>query len=54
MGAVFGLGALLIVGIVASKQIKKIPVAKIFRASRWIFTALAVYFLFYGFDELLE
>jgi hypothetical protein len=27
---------------------------KIFRASRWIFTALAVYFLYYGIHELLE
>ena len=54
MGAVFGLGALLIVGMLASKQIRKIPVAKIFRASRWIFTALAVYFLYYGIHELLE
>ena len=54
LGAVIGLGALLIVGIVASKQIKKIPIAKIFRTSRWIFTALAVYFLYYGIHELLE
>ena len=54
LGAVIGLGALLIVGIVASKQIKKIPIAKIFRTSRWVFTALAVYFLYYGIHELLE
>ena len=54
MGAVLGLGALLIVGILASKQIKKIPVAKIFKTSRWIFTILAIYFLYYGIHELLE
>ena len=54
MGAVFGLGALLIVGVLASKQIRKIPIAKIFKASRWIFTVLAVYFLYYGIHELLE
>ena len=54
LGAVIGLGALLVVGMLASKQLKKIPVAKIFRASRWIFTALAVYFLYYGIHELLE
>ena len=45
---------LFIVGMLASKQIRKIPIAKIFRASRWIFTALAVYFLYYGIHELLE
>ena len=54
LGAVIGLGALLMVGMLASKQIKKIPIAKIFRASRWIFTALATYFLYYGIHELLE
>ena len=54
LGAVIGLGALFVVGMVASKQIKKIPVAKIFKTSRWIFTALAVYFLYYGIHELLE
>ena len=54
LGAVIGLGALFVVGMLASKQIKKIPVAKIFKTSRWIFTALAVYFLYYGIHELLE
>jgi len=53
LGAVIGLGALFVVGMLASKQIKKIPIAKIFRASRWIFTALAGYFLYYGIHELL-
>jgi high-affinity iron transporter len=54
IGAIIGLGALLIVGISASKQIKKIPVAQIFKTSRWIFTILAIYFLYYGIHELLE
>ena len=54
LGAVIGLGALFVVGMLASKQIKKIPVAKIFKTSRWVFTALAVYFLYYGIHELLE
>ena len=54
IGAVIGLGALFIVGVLANNQIKKIPVAKIFRTSRWIFTVLAVYFLYYGIHELLE
>lgn len=53
-GALIGLGLLAILCMVASKQLKKIPVAKIFRTSRWIFTALAVYFLYYGLHELLE
>ena len=54
IGAVLGLGALLIVGIFASKQIKRIPVAHIFRTSRWLFTLLAIYFMYYGLHELLE
>ena len=54
IGAILGLGALLIVGILASKQIRKIPVAQIFKTSRWIFTILAIYFLYYGIHELLE
>ena len=54
LGAVVGLGALLLVGVLASKQIKRIPIAQIFRTSRWIFTLLAIYFMYYGLHELLE
>jgi high-affinity iron transporter len=54
IGAVFGIGALAIVCYLFSNRIKKIPIGKIFRASRWIFTALAIYFLYYGIHELLE
>jgi high-affinity iron transporter len=54
VGALIGLSALIVVGYAAAAQIKRIPVAQIFRTSRWLFTALAVYFLYYGIHELLE
>jgi high-affinity iron transporter len=54
VSAVVGIGALAIVCYALGNQIKKIPVGKIFEASRWVFTALAVYFLYYGIHELLE
>jgi high-affinity iron transporter len=54
IGAVAGIGALAVVCYIFSNQIKRIPVGRIFRASRWIFTALAIYFLYYGIHELLE
>ena len=54
IGAVTGLGMLAALCYVFSNQIKKIPIGKIFRASRWVFTALAIYFLYYGIHELLE
>jgi len=53
-GAVLGIGALMVMCYIFSNQIKKIPVGKIFKASRWIFTALAIYFAYYGIHELLE
>jgi high-affinity iron transporter len=54
LGALIGLSALVGLGYAASAQIKRIPVAQIFRTSRWLFTTLAVYFLYYGISELLE
>ncbi len=54
LGAVIGLGALGLVGYTVSKRIRKIPVAKIFKTSRWLFMLMAVYFLYYGIHELLE
>jgi FTR1 family protein len=54
MGAMAGIGALAIVCYIFSNRIRKIPIGKIFRTSRWIFTALAVYFAYYGIHELLE
>ena len=53
-GALVGLGALAIICYMFSNRIKKIPIGRIFRASRWVFTALALYFLYYGIHELLE
>jgi high-affinity iron transporter len=54
LGAIAGLTALVVLGYTAQAQIKRMPVAQIFRTSRWIFTILAVYFLYYGVHELLE
>jgi len=53
-GTVFGIGVLAIMFYVFNDQIKKIPVGKIFKTSRWIFTGLALYFAYYGIHELLE
>ena len=53
-GAIAGLGVLAVVCWIFSNQLKRIPVGKIFKMSRWVFTALAVYFLYYGIHELLE
>jgi len=53
-GALIGLAALMVICYMFSNRIKRIPVGKIFRASRWVFTALATYFLYYGIHELLE
>jgi high-affinity iron transporter len=54
IGAIAGIGALAGVCYIFSNRIKRIPIGMIFRASRWIFTALAIYFLYYGVHELLE
>jgi high-affinity iron transporter len=54
MGALLGIGVLGVVCYIFNNRIRKIPVGRIFRTSRWIFTALAVYFLYYGIHELLE
>jgi high-affinity iron transporter len=54
IGAIIGLSVLILVGYAGASQLKKIPVAKIFSVSRWFFTALAIYFLYYGIHELLE
>jgi len=54
IGAVLGLAGLAVLVWSASAQIKRIPVRKIFRSSRYIFTALAIYFTYYGLHELLE
>lgn len=53
-GAIIGIGLLATVCYLFSNRIKMIPIGKIFKASRWIFTALAVYFLYYGLHELID
>jgi high-affinity iron transporter len=53
-GAIIGIGLLTMICYLFSNRIKMIPIGKIFKASRWIFTALAVYFLYYGLHELLD
>lgn len=54
MGAVLGLGSLIAVAWLANKQISKMPIKSVFKTSQWIFTALAIYFLYYGIHELVE
>ena len=54
LGILAGLVILVIVGLVCNNQIKKLPVRSIFKISRWIFGALAVYFLYTGISEIIE
>jgi len=54
LGSLVGLVILVIAIKVANYQIKKLPVKQIFLYSRWLFTALAVYFLYSGIKELVE
>lgn len=54
IGALMGIGALAVMCYLFSNRIRQIPIGQIFRASRWVFTVLAIYFLYYGIHELLE
>ena len=54
LGILVGLVVLVIAIKAANYQIKKLPVRQIFLYSRWMFTALAVYFLYSGIHELME
>ncbi len=54
LGILVGLVVLVIAVKVANYQIKKLPVRQIFFFSRWLFSALAVYFLYSGIKELVE
>ena len=54
LGILVGLVILVIAIKVANYQIKKLPVKQIFFYSRWLFSALAVYFLYSGIKELVE
>ena len=54
LGILVGLVLLVIAIKAADYQIKKLPVRKIFFYSRWLFSILAVYFLYTGIHEILE
>jgi high-affinity Fe2+/Pb2+ permease len=54
LGILVGLVVLVIAVKVVNYQIKKLPVRQIFFYSRWLFSALAVYFLYSGIKELVE
>ena len=54
LGILVGLVLLVIAIKAADHQIKKLPVKQIFLYSRWLFTALAAYFLYSGIKELVE
>ena len=54
LGILVGLVFLVIAIKAADHQIKKLPVKKIFFYSRWLFSILAVYFLYTGIHEILE
>ena len=54
LGCLVGLVILVIVGLISHNQIKKLPVRQIFKTSRWIFSVLAVYFLYTGIHEIVE
>jgi len=54
LGSLVGLVILVITIKVADYQIKKLPVKRVFQVSRWLFSILAVYFLYTGIHELVE
>jgi len=54
LGILVGLVILVIAIKAANHQIKKLPVKRIFQVSRWLFSILAVYFLYTGIHELVE
>tara|TARA_B100001996_G_scaffold365545_1_gene335528 strand:- start:188 stop:781 length:594 start_codon:yes stop_codon:yes gene_type:complete len=53
-GAIVGLSLLFCIAFVATKRLKKLPISRVFESSKWLFTLLATYFLYYGIHELLE
>ena len=54
LGILVGLAILVLIMLFSNHQIKKLPVRSVFRISRWIFGALAVYFLYNGIHEIVE
>lgn len=53
VGAVTGFTVLATVIVIANRQITRIPTAKIFQISRYIFVILAMYFAYKGLVELV-
>lgn len=54
LGILAGLVILVSTMLVTHNQIKRLPVQQVFRFSRWIFGALAVYFMYNGISEIIE
>jgi len=53
LGSVLGLTILAVIIVLTNKQIKRFPVMKVFQTSKYIFTAMAVYFAYEGVMELI-
>lgn len=54
LGVLVGLVILVMTAHFSYNQIKNLPIKKIFKISRWIFSLLAVYFLYTGISEIIE
>jgi high-affinity Fe2+/Pb2+ permease len=54
LGILVGLVILVLLAKISYNQIQKLPIRQIFRFSRWVFGALAVYFLYSGVHEIIE
>ena len=54
LGILVGLVILVLVAKVCYSQLQRFPVRQVFRISRWIFSILAVYFLYNGVNEIME
>ena len=54
LGILAGLVILVLVAKVCYGQLQRFPVRQVFRISRWIFSILAVYFLYNGVNEIME
>jgi high-affinity Fe2+/Pb2+ permease len=54
LGILVGLVILVATMFLSQNQIKRIPVKQVFQISRWIFSVLAVYFLYNGIAEIIS
>ena len=54
LGILAGLVILVLVAKVCYGQLQRFPVRQVFRISRWIFSILAVYFLYNGVHDIME